>query len=304
MFKFEKIEERDVDLIIMRSLVYVREFAELFLNKCGWVGAKIVEVEHSLTDAELGESDVTALVEYNGCTYGLLIENKINAYAMENQSGRYYERGERGKIAGKYTEFAVFITAPQKYLDTDYEAQKYTYAVSYESMLDVFKTLGLEFEQAAIETAIKKKESGYTVQVNEPITEFWNELYEYVKKSGFGVEMKPINGAKGSKSLWVYFNIPMRGVFLVFKSDQGTVELEFTGKLSELSRFQTDLNKYKDSDMHWKPAGKSLDLYIEVKKVDFKKPFDQYRDEINEMLSSAKRLKDFVLAINDSGYVI
>ncbi len=304
MFYFEKIFERDIDLIIMRSLAYMPEFAELFLKRTDWSSAKIVSVEHSLMHPELGESDITVIVEFNGIKYALLIENKIDAENMPDQYGRYVKRGELGIKNGEYIDFVVFITAPQEYLYTNQEALKYPQRISYETMLEFFERRGFAFEKEALSAAVAKKESGYTVQEVRSITKFWEALYAYVQTTNCGVEMKPNHGAKGAKSLWVYFDTPIRNTYLIYKSDQGTVELEFSGKLSEKDRLQADLFAYKDDDMHWKAAGKSLALYTEVKKIDFNNPFEQYIEDVNEMLSKVKRLKEFALMINDIGYAI
>ena len=129
MFYFEKIFERDIDLIIMRSLAYMPEFAELFLKRTDWSSAKIVSVEHSLMHPELGESDITVIVEFNGIKYALLIENKIDAENMPDQYGRYVKRGELGIKNGEYIDFVVFITAPQEYLYTNQEALNFWFRI-------------------------------------------------------------------------------------------------------------------------------------------------------------------------------
>ena len=302
MINFEKIYERDIDLIIMRSFVCVSGFAQLFLEKTVWTNAKIISIEHSLTHPKFGESDITVIIESDGIKAAILIENKIDADNMPNQYGRYVARGNDGVGKGEYKDFAVFITAPQKYLNTNFEAQKYPNYISYETMLTFFENNGLVFEYEAIKAAVEKKESGYTVVPDDAVTDFWNKLYERSKE--LDVKMKEPKREKGSSSLWVYFHTPLRGTMLIFKSDQGTVELEFTGKINEIKRLKDDLKNLKETEMHWKSAGKSLSLYMNVEKTDFRKPFEQHKDDVDTALSKVKQLFEFAMYLNDIGYVV
>ena len=66
------------------------EFVQLFLEKAD-IKYKRISVEHvelSHTEADLGESDITVKVKVDDTGYGLLIEDKIDAIAMDQQ----YER--------------------------------------------------------------------------------------------------------------------------------------------------------------------------------------------------------------------
>ena len=99
--KFRDILEHDMDMLILEEFACSNEFAKIFLNKIGVSDAKLFLTWQSKTDSELGESDMTVIVEKNGNKYGLLIEDKIDAIAMPNQSGRYTARGEIGKQVHK-----------------------------------------------------------------------------------------------------------------------------------------------------------------------------------------------------------
>lgn len=304
MFVFEKIEERDVDLVMMRSFAAISGFANLFLRHTEWATANVIHVEHSFTDPELGESDVTVIVELNGTRYGLLIENKIDAIAMPNQCLRYQKRGEVGVAAGQYSDFAVFITAPQSYLDTNPEAAKYPNQITYEEMLEFFEEHGDEFESEAIRCAIKKKESGYMVQEIPSITLFWQKLYEYTCASNYTVEMYPAVGAKGSRSTWPQFRVPLQGTALYYKATPGVVDLQFSGKLNEGMRLKADLKPYLDEDMHWENTGGSISLRLKVKPMELRNPFEQYQEEVELMMSAVERLTAVAVKLNDDGYAV
>lgn len=77
---------------------------------------------HSKRDSEYGESDIVFILNVNGKRHALHIEDKIDAIAMQNQSGRYNYRAEKDIAAGEYDLYSVLIVAPEKYLEANAEA--------------------------------------------------------------------------------------------------------------------------------------------------------------------------------------
>ena len=122
---FDKIEERDIDFIVMRAFMEIPVFSSLFLDKIDYQSGEVIHIQHSYMDNEFGESDITVIMNVEHKKIGLLIENKIDAQAMSQQYFRYVQRGKKGIAEGKYDDFAVFIIAPQSYLESNHEAKKY-----------------------------------------------------------------------------------------------------------------------------------------------------------------------------------
>ena len=75
---FDKIEERDVDFVVMRAFSELPEFCSLFLKKIGYQSGKTISIEHSFTDNELGESDITVVALIENKRVGLLINFNVN----------------------------------------------------------------------------------------------------------------------------------------------------------------------------------------------------------------------------------
>ena len=97
-FRWNGVSERDMDLLFLEEFALNEDFLNLFLQKTGnaeLFSYKIVSEEVSLTDAVLGESDLTIVLEKDGRNVALLIENKIHAIARPRQYERYVERGEK-----------------------------------------------------------------------------------------------------------------------------------------------------------------------------------------------------------------
>ena len=136
---FEKVLERDVDLMIINQISFNKSFLSLFLDKISKKNYIVESIEHSLMDQEDGESDITVILSSGINKIALLIEDKIDAHAMPMQPERYIKRGKKGIEKKQYDEFYDFIVAPQEYLESNMEAKQYTYRVSYEEMLSVLK---------------------------------------------------------------------------------------------------------------------------------------------------------------------
>ncbi len=294
---FSDVSERDMDLLFLEEFICSEEFLNIFLSRIGLVGATVCEIEQSKVDVELGESDITVIVQKNDKKYGLLIEDKIDAKAQENQSGRYIKRGEKGKEKGDYEEFFVFIVAPKEYLSVNKEAQKYGIHISYEECLEYFKAKAdtrCEFKAQQIEQAINKQKHGYQVIENSAVTRFWREYIEYQKEHYPELILRDKGDVKGSKATWVTFHTSNPKIKIYHKSEKGCVDLEFAGlgnKLAELkSLIISSVGKLWDNGMDVWKTDKSAVLRVRVPEIDFRSDFEQNRGKVDEALKEAKRL--------------
>ena len=303
-FLLDKIEERDMDFVVMRAFAELPAFSSLFLNKIGLPSGDIISIGHSFMDNELGESDIVIINALAGRRFALLIENKVDAHAMPNQCQRYSQRGMRDCIDGKYDDFAVFLIAPKAYLDSNEEAQKYKNRISYEELLEIFTANNRVTDIQITQAAITKQSQGYTVQEVPAVTDFWSKLYSYCTSCGKNIEMYAPNGAKGARATSPQFKSALKGTALFYKANQGFCDLEFVGKLSDRARLTVALLSFKDEDMHWFEAGKSLALRIQVKPMDFKNSFDSYSNELVAMIDAIERLTKLSFLLNDSGFAV
>ena len=105
--KIDTTLERDIDLLILEEFISNPEFASIFLKAVGISDAYTIETAiHSKMDAELGESDIVFVLNINGKRHALHIEDKIDAIAMQNQSGRYHDRAKKDIAQGEYDEYS------------------------------------------------------------------------------------------------------------------------------------------------------------------------------------------------------
>ena len=137
------IAERDIDLWVMEELSVSIEFREWFSSRV--FGEPIYQSEigawHSVSDAQLGESDIVFLFEaVDGPRTAILIENKIDAPPQPQQGKRYLLRGEKGLKEGYWEKFRTCVIAPSKYLTSSKHSKNYEVEISYEEMLAYFQS--------------------------------------------------------------------------------------------------------------------------------------------------------------------
>ena len=288
-------------MLFLEEITSELEFANIFLSKIHLADANIVEIRHSETDTESGESDMTIIVSHAGKKHALLIEDKIDAVAMDRQCERYFERGYKGKERGDYDDFSVFIVAPKKYLETNFEAAKYPQKVSYEECAEYFLNKPDSrswFKYCQICQAIEKQKHGYQTVENTAVTAFWKEYIDYQEHYFPSLEMSGKNNSKGARAIWPHFKTSIDKLYIQHKSEKGYVDLTFTGKAEEekqllhiLSSCVSDFSKRR---IIVDVAGKSSVLRKRVPKIDFKDSFSGYTSAVHESLQAVEELSTIV----------
>lgn len=294
--KFEKVLERDIDLLMINKFINYPKLLNYFLSKVNREGYRLISVEHSLMDSELGESDITLITEKDNNKLGILIENKIDAIAMDLQPERYTKRGDKAVSLGMYDEYSIFIIAPKKYLETNIYAKKYPNSVSYEELKKLF--YDDQYAVSLISKAIEEKENGYTVIEDAMVTEFWHRYYDFIKENYPQIKINEINGPRGARAVWPELHTNNSKVKIMHKSDRGYMDLTFNNMGDNIDLFTKYVSKEIIEKYEIVKTGKSLSIRLEVPIIDFKNNFDDYIEEMNICMKSALELYDLTSKIN------
>lgn len=303
--KFADVSEHDMDMLFLEEFVASKEFLNIFTSKVGIFDAAVVEVEHSKTHPEYGESDITVIVELKSKRHGLLIEDKIDAIAMPEQCSRYIKRGELGVTNGDYSDFSVFIVAPEKYLNENAEAQKYPNKVSYEECLKYFEAdtdNRKQFKRSQIKQAIHKQKTGYQVIENKAVTEFWSKYIAYQKENYSHLLLTATEGPRGANSIWPQFNTVIEKVYIIHKSNNskynnGYIDLTIPGMAEYLPQLEMLLNEMvnlKEKGMTVHPTGKAAAVRLVVPKVDFSKSFEEQIGAVETSFKAIEKMSELV----------
>lgn len=312
--KFANILERDMDMLLLEEIISSEEFLQIFLSKIGIADANIFFVEHSKKDNELGESDLTVLLEHRKEKIALLIEDKIDATAQPEQASRYNDRGDKGLADGNYDKYYVFIVAPKEYLDTNEEARKYPYSISYEEILNYYKSKNdnrCAFKASQIEQAIYKKEKGYQPVVHGGVSDFWEKYVAYQQNNYPELMLASSAGKKGSAATWPRFRTNIKGLYILHKSEKGSIDLTFESAKDRISQIddliKSTFGSYEEIGASIEITNKSVVLKMAAPVIDFKLPFEDQKPKvegcftvIKSMADLAKRL-DTVNVINILG---
>ena len=303
--KFSDVSERDMDLLFLEEFASSPDFSRMFLSKIGKIGAEVLEVEHSKTDSEFGESDMTVIFQCGEKKHALLIEDKIDATAMPRQCERYFKRGERGVERDEYESFDVFIVAPQKYLEENEEAALYPYQVSYEECLTYFEEqedARSRFKAERIAQAIHKQKHGYQLIENAQVTAFWEKYISFQETYYPELPLTSKRGKKGFWARWAYFRTVIENVLIYHKTEYGYMDMTFEGAAEKIVLFEKTMLAegfhLKEKGIRFEKTGKSAALRMIVPKMDFTKPFEEYEKDMSACFEAAAVLVDLAKEIS------
>ena len=297
-FIIEKVCERDIDLYIINKFINDSKFKELFLKKINCQNYQVCKCLHSFSD-ENGESDITIILENDNRKIGLLIEDKINAIAMQKQYERYILRAEKQKHEGLFDDYYIFIIAPKSYIDSNTEAKKYDNKISYEEILDYIS--GDVYGESLIREAIEKKKKGYEVVENKAVTLFWEKYYEMVENKFSDLKLNKIEGPRGSDANWPIFHTPIKKIKLLHKADRGYVDLTFRRVSQYYSEVYDIVKNVLKENMKLEQTEKSLAIRIDVPEIDFQKDFKEQEENVIKCLEVVRELQEFMKKIDYRG---
>lgn len=293
--RIEKVLERDIDLLIINKIIDNDKLLNLFLNKINKNEYKIVSIEHSQMDKELGETDISIILTNNMNKIAILIENKIDAPFMNEQPIRYYKRGNKGISDGLYDEYYVFIIAPREYLNTHNEVKEYDNHISYEEIREVLDDL---YSKTLIDKAIKEKKNGYIVIENERVTKFWENFYKYIIDNYSTIKINEIHGPRGDDANWPEFKTFYPNVKIKYKFDKGNLDLTFSKMGEYPDTFHKYVNNLLDKDMTIEKINKSMAIRLQIPIISFNAEFIDYEKEVKEALDKSLRLYDLLNKID------
>lgn len=290
-----KVFERDIDLFVIDEFISNEKFASIFTNKVNLDKKYIItKVFHSLSDSRYGESDITIVLEDSeGIKYGILIEDKIDAIAMSNQSERYFKRGEKGIADKEYDYFHIFIIAPESYLKTNAEAKKYPNKISYEEILSSLESDNEGKQNLKItlfQEALYKKKIGYQVTEDKNITNFWLNYYDYQEQNFPKIQLSKQVGPRGSSAIWATFNTDYKKIKIYHKSDKGFIDLTFGDYGDKTRELRDKLINIIDNDMLVVKTNKSAAIRIKTNPIDFNCNFEIVKEDVQKAFEAVERL--------------
>jgi hypothetical protein len=294
---FSSVRERDIDLLLLEELTVSPAFRTWFLRQISPSTEEVdgfVDAWHSVTDSELGESDIEfGVVHSDGTQTLVMIENKVDATFQEAQLERYEKRGEKATTE-EWDSYVTGLFAPEAYLAGTNKTGVVVGTVSYEAARDWFReqeTARAGFKAEMLTEAIEQGRRGYTPEIDEDVSALHQHYWELSHERFPELGMDRPDGVP-SGNLWVRFDpsgLPSE-VQLIHKMGRGDVDLQFSGAASEIDSFQRRYSPLLEEGMEIVPTGKSVSIRINVPSMSAERdPADQ-RDRTESGLRAAHRL--------------
>ena len=298
---FRIISEWDTTMMFMAALSSDPDFLQLFLSKTPDVNAfyTIETVYRSKLESGLGETDLQVIYKTANETHAILIENKIDASETTRQYERYVLRAQKGQERNEYSKFFVFLLSPQKYRETNKEAQKYDYFLSYEECLEYFgnrEDLFSNYCRQGLALSVGTVKHKNDTNVNVVAVDSLRKYEQYVKAHYPKLDFK--NNTKSGKvnGWWVKMGVSLSGASIHHKTGDGVVDLSIANGAEKFNRFVSVEKWLHDSghnDVMVVKTQKSATFRINVPVIHMWEPFEGWNYEnLNKCLDAAMELTE------------
>lgn len=294
------ITERDVDLLLLEELLVSESFTNWFVSEVTRQSSliRIIGAWHSVSDAQLGESDLIVKFETeSGLTEAILLENKIDAAAQIEQGHRYKTRGKKGIEQGEWARFTTCLFAPQSYLDRNTEP--YDVEISYEQVITFFQTLAdvrSLYRGKFLQEAVEKNRRGYQSVVCQRMTVFAKAYLDYVAQNH--PELNPeIAKPRAAGHDWIHFYpIPhQKNVVIVHQIRGQQVKIIYHGQHERFDEIATRFDEVSDMQLTLKKSGKSVTVAAQAPHIDLAcNAFNEVELQIKQAVAIAMALKSYL----------
>lgn len=289
----ESVRERDIDLLFLEEWNTNPSFSEWFLNKMLNECNKYKKVVgfHSVVQDNLGKTDL--YLEYQETTGNsvVLLENKINALAQDQQGIRYGKRAQNLRLSKNYKRVSTCIIAPSNYLKGNLESANYDFQITYEDMYDYFNNFTdnrSRYKAMVVRLAIEQERRGYSIKPDSEVTQFWHEYWEQIRIQIPNLYMKePTLIPEGSDWPVLSFDWMPEKWIMRHKLAAGCIDLET--KLSK-DAINEVFSNIKNESILVVNTGKSYSFRIKVEVMNRHKSLISQN---NEFISAVKALKLF-----------
>jgi hypothetical protein len=192
------MREVRLDYLLEEEFSCSHTFAQIFFAEIapGPTSLAVENVIHSLSNAS-GETDLAVVMSVVSGTSTkrlcLLIENKVTAGFQPKQAERYHSRGQKGAEQGDWDEWLTVLVAPESYRGSQHGFQHFVSLETVRAWLSDSDMQRLAFRRGVIDKALKKKANSGVKVVDQAMTRFRLEHFEFVEiyNSLYGSSFRP-----------------------------------------------------------------------------------------------------------------
>lgn len=294
-----RMQERDLDLIILEELCSDNGFDGWFGERIGLNGFQCREAAHSVSaksNAKWGETDVLALYADHKENVAVLIEDKIAADFTERQARRYHERAADLISSGKAQRYLTVLVAPSIYLAGVPKDDPWDKMLAMEDLRDWFaedSTAHAAWRTSALAQCLARVAKSKSVGDAE-VRRFSEAFSSFLQQQTNGMLSHKITGDK-----WGFIiNSPLvpQNVQLAWKNGKSCVDLTFYGP--HVGRACHVLAPPGVSRRLADSVSLKSDIFsIEVPMVDMSADFRSQIEVIDEVVAAVRQLLPLVARV-------
>lgn len=297
----DSIDEREVDLLLLRELHAVPAFRAFLIGKAfhrneqAFVGAW-----RGVFDS-FGETDVLLISDVDQLgRVAVMIEDKIGAVFQADQAARYRIRGDAGVADGSWAAYRTCLVGPSLYIDPHLSSAEWDIFVSFEDIISWLESLtegdaSALFFRDALKRASGKFQSGGFVP-DARATAFW-QRYLTICKEEFAdlglVSLKPVQSKNEPWPRFAVSRLPV-GTRLEHKAWKGHVDLTFDNQKIDDVRERIEPSLLTQFQLV--KAGGSTALRATVSRVQHLESFGSQEESVRHALIAARSLMQFATA--------
>jgi hypothetical protein len=290
-----RMQERDLDLVILEELHAESGFDRWFAGRIGLVGFTCRRATHSVSaraNAKWGETDVLALFSRGEESVAVLIEDKIAAQFQDTQAERYRERGDQLVDDGEAGRALIVLVAPKAYLSGVPEGDPWDARLTVEELRDWFAERSSAHDRwraMALGECLGVLRRTATAE-NEDVVRFSRAFAAFLDARYAGRFSHQTATEKSYFSIRTSPQTP-KNVTLAWKPGKSVVDLTFTGQwiaaaleFDPLPGIDRRATYGKDGE------SKAVIFGISVPPVDLTAPFNEQTDVAEAVTAAAMRL--------------
>lgn len=270
----ESVRERDIDFLLVEELISSKAFVDYVIEKLELPSCDMItNIQRSVNDFGLGETDIFVGYRHGDLRIGILIENKLDAIFQPEQAERYSSRARQYEAGGRFDTTYEALIAPAQYIN---HQNAFSRSVSYEQLIEYFQNTSFgvrgEFKATLLTIASEKLRRGYVAVNSEPNQAFWQSYYRHLITELPLVSMKPVSVVPAGSD-WIDLSIGSRR--FVHKLKKGQIdflsleEIEIQ-RLENLFMGKTELLTFGDRlvlRIHTAPLDRMSDFQSQITAV-------------------------------------
>lgn len=296
--RIDRVNARDIDLLVCENIVKNPEFARLFLGSRETGPLSLVSLKYWQDDG-YGKPDMTAVFQTEKDRVMLLLANNVAKMTRKSNQEKMQNEGQANVQNGLCDRYRCCILAPRIDLVANREELEGFPVVSYDILKDALAQD--PWGEFLLRRGIADRPVPYSAKTNAVVVDFWERYFKYVKSNYPDLTMERLKEKVGFQSTTVHFTTSAPGISIYHKAQEGTIDVMMKLRQYSYEYFAESIKPYLFEGMKTRPSKKDALIYMEVPMIDFGGDFDAQAENLNQVLEAVVQLQEFMEEMDYGG---